>query len=89
MSSPLFSPKKMILILLVTLLVGIGEYAVAWQFNDGIITQKVIGFVFIGMAFPSLIIGGVMRMFRPELQRYFALTILLCVTIGSILLLTS
>jgi hypothetical protein len=84
-----FSIKKLASILLVTLLVGVGEYAVAWQFNDGIITQKVVGFVFIGMAFPSIIIGGAMRMFRPDLQRYFALTILLCVTIGGVLLLTS
>ncbi len=84
-----FSFKKLALILLASFMVGIGEYAVAWQFNDGIITQKVIGFVFIGMALPSLIIGGVMRMFRPELQRYFAITILFYVTIGGVLLLTS
>lgn len=69
-----------------TLLVGIGEYAVAYQFNDGKITQKVIGAVFLGMALPSLLIGGVMRLFRPNLQRYFAISAGICVMIGLLLI---
>lgn len=65
-----------------TALVGLGALAVAWQFNDGQITRSVVGGVFLGMAIPSLIIGGVMRLFRPDLQRYFAITLLGCILIG-------
>lgn len=71
-----------------SLLVGIGEYAVAWQFNDGNITQRVVGAVFLGMALPSLLFGGVMRIFKPELQRYFAISAGLFLLIGLILILT-
>jgi hypothetical protein len=67
--------------------VGIAEYAVAYQFSDGKITQKVIGAVFLGMALPSLFIGGVMRMFKPTLQRYFAINIAICLAIGLFLIL--
>lgn len=77
-----FSIHKLVPILGLTLLVGVGAYAVAWQFNDGIITQSVIGSVFIGMALPSLIMGGVMRLFRPDLQRYFALVALVCLILA-------
>ena len=68
-----FSYRNFGMVLALTLLVGVGAYAVAWQFNDGKITQKVIGAVFFGMAIPSLFIGGVMRLFRPDLQKYFAI----------------
>jgi ABC-type amino acid transport system permease subunit len=81
-----FSWSRMALVLALTLLVGIGEYAVAYQFNDGKITQKVIGAVFLGMALPSLLIGGVMRVFRPNLQRYFAVSAGICVMIGLLLI---
>lgn len=67
MATSNFFWKNLALVLLLTLLVGIGEYAVAYQFNDGKITQKVIGAVFLGMALPSLLIGGVLRLFRPKL----------------------
>ncbi len=83
-----FSWNKFVLVLGLTVLVGIGEYAVAYQFNDGKITQKVVGAVFLGMALPSILIGGVMRLFKPELQRYFAITILICLCIGLLLILT-
>lgn len=76
----------MAMVMALTLLVGIGEYAVAYQFNDGKITQKVIGAVFLGMALPSLLIGGVMRLFRPNLQRYFAISAGICVMIGLLLI---
>ena len=82
-----FSWKKFALVLGLTILVGIAQYAVAYQFNDGKITQKVIGAVFLGMALPSLFIGGVMRMFKPTLQRYFAINIALCLVIGLFLIL--
>lgn len=75
-------------ILALTLLVGVGMYFVAWQFNDGKITQNVIGALFLGMALPSLLIGGVMRLFRPNLQRYFAITAGICLSIGLFLILT-
>lgn len=87
MTRPPFSWKNLGLVLMLTLLVGVGQYAVAYQFNDGKITQKVIGAVFLGMALPSLLIGGVMRLFRPNLQRYFAISAGICVSIGLFLLL--
>jgi len=86
MSQPRFSWKNFGLVMGLTAVVGIGAYAVAWQFNDGKMTRKVIGAVFLGMALPSVFIGGVMRMFRPELQRYFAIAIGICVLIGGLLL---
>lgn len=82
----MFSFKRFFAILGLTLLVGIGAYAVAYQFNDGKMSRSVVAFVALGMSFPSLIIGGVMRLFRPELQRYFAVTALLCILTGLILL---
>ncbi len=86
MTKSSFSWKNFGLVLVLTLFVGIGEYAVAYQFNDGKMTQKVIGAVFLGMALPSLLIGGVMRLFRPNLQRYFALAVGICVSIGLVLI---
>lgn len=83
-----FSWKKIGIIIALSLLVGVGEYAVAWQFNDGNITQRVIGAVFIGMALPSLLFGGVMRIFKPELQLYFAISAGIFMLIGLILILT-
>ena len=88
MASGNFSWKNLALLIGLTTLVGIGEYALAYQFNDGKITQNVIGAVFLGMALPSLLIGGVMRLFKPTLQRYFAITAGLCITIGLFLILT-
>lgn len=78
----MFSFSKFGAVIGLTLLIGIGAYAVAYQFNDGKMTQKVIGFVVIGMSFPSLIIGGVMRLFRPDLQKYFAITAAVCLLTG-------
>lgn len=86
MSDKGFSWKNFGMVLGLTAVVGIGAYAVAWQFNDGKMTQKVLGAVFLGMALPSVLIGGVMRLFRPELQRYFAITIGICAAIGAVLL---
>lgn len=86
MAASHFSWKNFALLLLLTLLVGIGEYAVAWQFNDGKITQKVVGAVFLGMALPSIIIGGGMRLFKPTLQRYFAIVAGACLAVGLLLL---
>lgn len=82
MEQSAFSFKNFTIILGLTLLTGIGMYAVAYQFNDGKITQKVIGAICLGMAFPSLLIGGMMRLVRPKLQRYFAITAGLCLTCG-------
>lgn len=89
MSASTFSWSRMALVLALTILVGVGEYAVAYQFNDGKITQKVMGAVFLGMALPSLLIGGVMRLFRPNLQRYFAISAGICVMIGLALIFVS
>ncbi len=84
-----FSWTNFGLVLLLTIVVGIGAYAVAWQFNDGKMGQKVIGAVFLGMALPSIIMGGVMRLFRPELQRYFAITAIACLAIGIVVIMSA
>lgn len=89
MKASSFSWTNFGLVLLLTIIVGVGAYAVAWQFNDGKMGNKVIGAVFLGMALPSIIIGGVMRLFRPELQRYFAITALACLTIGIMVILSA
>ncbi len=86
---PPFSWINLGLVLLLTLAVGIGAYAVAYQFNDGKMGNKVIGAVFLGMALPSLLLGGVMRLFRPDLQRYFAITALACILTGILILTNS
>jgi hypothetical protein len=83
-----FSWKNFGAVMGLTLLVGIAQFAVAWQFNDGKMSQRAIGAVVMGMALPSLLIGGVMRLFRPDLQRYFALTILICFVVGLFLIFT-
>ncbi|MBL7828150.1 MAG: hypothetical protein JNJ57_16080 [Saprospiraceae bacterium] len=83
-----FSFKTLSLIIFLTILVGIGAYAVAWQFNDGKMGLKVIGSVFLGMSLPSLLMGGVLRLFRPDLQRYFAITGLTCLFIGLVIILS-
>jgi hypothetical protein len=49
--------------------------------------QKVYGGIPLGMAIPSILIGGVMRLFRPNLQRYFAITAGICVVSRLFLLL--
>ena len=82
-----FSWKNFAILLACTALVGVGEHAVAWQFNDGKMTQKVLGAVFLGMALPSLLMGGVLRIFKPSLQRYFAITAAICGGIGATLIL--
>lgn len=86
MSQRPFSWKNFGMLLLLTMAVGIGAWFVAWQFNDGKMGQKVLGAVFLGMALPSLILGGVMRLFRPDLQRYFAITGLGCLLTGIMML---
>lgn len=73
-----FSFKRLFAVLGLTLLFGLGAYFVAYEFNDGKMTRSVYAFIVLGMSFPSLIIGGVMRLFRPELQRYFGITAILC-----------
>ncbi len=73
-----FSFKRLFAVLGLTLLFGLGAYFVAYEFNDGKMTRSVSAFIVLGMSFPSLIIGGVMRLFRPELQRYFGITAVLC-----------
>lgn len=82
-----FSWKRMGLVLLLTVLVGVAQYFVAHQFNDGKMSQKVYGGIFLGMALPSILIGGVMRLFRPNLQRYFAVSAVICLFTGLLLLL--
>lgn len=81
-----FSLRTLGAVVALTIMVGVGAYFVAWQFNDGKITQAVVGSIFMGMALPSLIMGGVMRLFRPDLQRYLAIVALTCLFIGILLI---
>ncbi len=74
-------------VILLTLLIGVGTYATAYQFNDGKITQPVIGSIFLGMAFPNFFIAGVMRLFRHRAGFYFLWTGLSCAIIGILILL--
>lgn len=73
-------------ILALNLLVGVGAYFVAWQFNDGKLNSTAYGSVFLAMALPNLLIGGVMRLFRPDIGRYFLRTALVWVSIGALLI---
>lgn len=41
------------MVLALTVLAGIGAYAVAWQFNDGQMTRPVIGSVFLACPCPA------------------------------------
>jgi hypothetical protein len=82
----MFSFSKLAAAFGLTMVVGIAAYAVAYQFNDGKMTRAVIGAVFLGMSFPSLIIGGTMRVFRRDLQKYFAITAATCLLIGFLLI---
>lgn len=80
-----FSFRRFFAVLSLTLLFGVGAYFVAYEFNDGKMTRSVFAFIALGMSFPSLIIGGVMRLFRPDLQRYFALTAAICILVALVL----
>lgn len=82
-----FSFRYLLLVFALTLLTGIAQFAVAWQFNDGKMTPHVAGTVFLGMAFLNVFLGGVMRLARPHLQRYFAMMIVLCLLLALPLLL--
>jgi uncharacterized membrane protein len=69
-------------VVFLTALMGLGILATAYQFNDGKINQAVVGTIFIGMAFPNFFIAGVMRMFRHRAGFYFLWTGLACAIIG-------
>jgi len=69
-------------IVLLNLLVGIGAYFVAWQFNDGKLGMGSIGSVFLAMALPNLLIGGVTRLFRMPIGRYFLRVALVWILVG-------
>lgn len=69
-------------VVLLTALIGVGILATAYQFNDGKINQAVIASIFIGMAFPNLFVAGVMRLFRHRGGFYFLWTGLACALIG-------
>ncbi|HNE29992.1 MAG: hypothetical protein U0U46_04410 [Saprospiraceae bacterium] len=69
-------------IIMLNLLVGIGAWFVALQFNDGRLDVAEYGAVFLAMALPNLLIGGVLRMFRPDIGRYFLRTAVLWLVIG-------
>lgn len=74
-------------ILLLNLLVGIGAYFVAYQFNDGKIDIRAIGTVFLAMALPNLLIGGVIRVFRHPFAKYFLRMAMLWIAVGITLIL--
>lgn len=82
----IFTLKRIALIGLMTALVGAGVTVTAHEFNDGIITTAVIGSVFLGMAFPNLLIAGVMRLFRVHTGKVFLLIAGICLVIGIVLI---
>ena len=82
----IFTLPRIGLIALMTALTGIGAYVTAHEFNDGVITPAVIGSVFLGMAFPNLLIAGVMRLFRVHVGKVFLLIAAICLFIGVILI---
>ena len=65
---------------------GAGVTVTAHEFNDGVINQKVIGSVFLGMAFPNLLIAGVMRLFRVHAGKVFLLMATICLVAGIVLI---
>ncbi len=78
--------RRILGVLLLTGLVGIGIFATAYQFNDGKINQAVVGSIFLGMAFPNFFVAGVMRMFRHRAGFYFLWTALACALMGMLIL---
>lgn len=83
----IFTLKRIGLIALMTALIGTGAYVTAHEFNDGVITPAVIGSVFLGMAFPNLLIAGMMRLFRVHVGKVFLLIAGICIVVGVILIL--
>jgi len=81
-----FTLQSFGLIALMTALIGAGSYVTAHEFNDGIITRSVIGSVFLGMAFPNLLIAGVMRLFRVHVGKVFLVMAGICIVAGIILI---
>ena len=86
MTTKTFTLKRIGLVALMTALIGAGSYVTAHEFNDGVITRSVIGTVFLGMAFPNLLIAGVMRMFRVHEGKVFLLIAAICIIIGMALI---
>lgn len=82
----IFTLKRLGLIGLMTLLIGAGVTVTAHEFNDGVITPSVIGAVFLGMAFPNLLIAGVMRLFRVHVGKVFLLIAGICIVVGAVLI---
>jgi hypothetical protein len=82
----IFSWQRIGLVALMSVLIGAGSYVTAHEFNDGIITHKVIGSIFLGMAFPNLLIAGMMRLFRVQVGKVFLLVAGVCLLIGLILI---
>lgn len=82
----IFTLKRISLIALMTALIGAGAYVTAHEFNDGVITPAVIGSVFLGMAFPNLLIAGMMRLFRVHVGKVFLLIAVICILVGLVLI---
>lgn len=82
----IFTLKRIGLIGLMTALIGAGVTVTAHEFNDGIITPAVVGSVFLGMAFPNLLIAGVMRLFRVHTGKVFLLIAAICLVVGVVLI---
>ena len=82
----IYTWQRIGLVALMSVLIGVGSYVTAHEFNDGIITHKVIGSIFLGMAFPNLLIAGMMRLFRIQVGKVFLLVAGVCLFIGLILI---
>ncbi len=88
-SEKVFTPKRLGLVFLMTVLIGVGSTLTAFEFNEGQLDQSDIGSIFLGMAFPNLLIAGVMRLFRVQAGKVFLLEAAVCVLIGIVLIATS
>jgi hypothetical protein len=86
MTDKVFTLKRIGLTALMTALIGAGSYVTAHEFNDGVITPAVIGSIFLGMAFPNLLIAGVMRLFRVHVGKVFLLIAGICIIVGTVLI---
>lgn len=81
-----FTLQRIGLIAMMTVLIGAGSYVTAHEFNDGVITRAVIGSVFLGMAFPNLLIAGVLRLFRVHVGKVFLMIATVCLFLGVVLI---
>ena len=75
-----------VLILFVNLLLGIGAYAVAWQFNDGKEPTIMLGASILVMVLPNMIIGFVCKISGYSIANYFKYMAIAAFVVGMMVL---